>query len=197
MSSTRVAGYPRSANAERAASRSRSRVRAPWAPTTLPFFSVVPTAPPFFAFASGIAGSLRRRMDPEVESLLARRFRIPPSSEDKTMSLRDAVERFVRPGDAIHLGLTHTRGGVALWEILRRFHGTNPGFELLGVQLSSPPSPLVHAGLARRLVTSWAGDSYFAPGPSPVYQRAWKEGIEFEHWSILTYVQRLAAGARG
>src|SRR5437588_1657605 len=143
------------------------------------------------------AGSLRRRMDPDLSELLARTFRIPDPTEDKTMSLRDAVERFVQPGDTVHLGLTHTRGGVALWEILRQFHGRDPGFTLLGVQLSTPPSVLVHAGLANKLVTSWAGDSYFTPGPSPVYQRAWQAGVEFEHWSILTYVQRLAAGARG
>ena len=136
-------------------------------------------------------------MDPVASELLEKRFRIPPSNEDKTMSLRDAVERFVRPGDAIHLGLTHTRGGVAAWEILRRFHGQDPGFTLLGVQATTPASPLVHAGLVRKVVTSWAGDSYFSPGPSPVYQRAWHAGVEFEQWSILTYVQRLAAAARG
>ncbi|MFN2544001.1 MAG: CoA-transferase [Actinomycetota bacterium] len=136
-------------------------------------------------------------MDPDLESLLSRSFRIPDPSEDKTTSLRDAVQRFLRAGDTIHLGLTHTRGGVALWEILRQFRDRDPGFTLLGVQLSTPPSVLVHAGLARKLVTSWAGDSYFSPGPSPVYQRAWASGVEFEHWSILTYVQRLAAAARG
>jgi acyl CoA:acetate/3-ketoacid CoA transferase alpha subunit/acyl CoA:acetate/3-ketoacid CoA transferase beta subunit len=136
-------------------------------------------------------------MDPVVSELLEKRFRIPPSNEDKTVSLRDAVERFVRPGDALHLGLTHTRGGVAAWEILRRFHGQDPRFTLLGVQVTTPASPLVHAGLVRKVVTSWAGDSYYAPGPSPVYQRAWQDGVEFEHWSILTYVQRLAAAARG
>ena len=136
-------------------------------------------------------------MDPDVESLLSRTFRIPEPTEDKRMSLAEAVERFVKPGDAVHLGLTHTRGGVAPWEIVRRFHGEKPGFTLLGVQLSTPPSVLVHAGLASKLVTSWAGDSYFTPGPSPVYQRAWSAGVEFEHWSILTYVQRLAAAARG
>ena len=136
-------------------------------------------------------------MDPVASELLEKRFRIPESNEDKTMPLRDAVERFVQPGDAIHLGLTHTRGGVGAWEILRRFHGRDPGFTLLGVQVTTPAAPLVHAGLVRKVVTSWAGDSYFAPGPSPVYQRAWQDGVEFEHWSILTYVQRLAAGARG
>src|SRR5206468_10086113 len=114
MSSTRVAGYPRSANALRAASSRRVRVLAPWAPRLRSALS----------FRSDIAGSLRRLMDPDVESLLEGRFRIPEPTEDKTTSLSDAVERFVRPGDTIHLGLTHTRGGVALWEILRRFHGT-------------------------------------------------------------------------
>src|SRR5437763_528457 len=136
-------------------------------------------------------------MDPVASELLEKRFRIPPSNEDKTMSLRDAVERFVRAGDSIHLGLTHTRGGVAAWEVLRRFHGADPRFTLLAVQATTPVTPLVHAGLVRKVVTSWAGDSYYAPGPSPVYQRAWQDGVEFEHWSILTYVQRLAAGARG
>src|SRR5438105_796034 len=187
MSSTRVAAYPRSAKASRAASSSRSRVRAPCVPTDRPFFSL----------GCAIAGSVRRPMDPVVAELLDKRFRIHESSEDKTMSLRDALERFARPGDAIHLGLTHTRGGVAPWEILRRFHGQDPRFTLLAVQATTPVTPLVHAGLVRKVVTSWAGDSYYSPGPSPVYQRAWQDGVEFEHWSILTYVQRLAAGARG
>src|SRR6266700_2536735 len=136
-------------------------------------------------------------MDPFVEELLARRFRAPQPIEDKVTSLADAVGKNVRPGDAVHLGQTHTRASVAWWEVLRRFHGTDPGFTLLGVQLTSPSSPLVHAGLARKLVTSWCGDSYMAPRPSPVYQRAWTEGVEFEHWSILSFTQRLAAAARG
>src|SRR4051812_14303592 len=136
-------------------------------------------------------------MDPDLQSLLDRTFPVPDPTDHKTTSLQDAVERFVRPGDVVHLGLTHTRGSVALWEILRQFIGQDPGFTLLGVQLTTPAAPLVHAGLARKLVTSWAGDSYVAPGPSPVYQRAWSSGVEFEHWSILTYVQRLAAAARG
>ena len=100
-------------------------------------------------------------MDPDLTKLLARTFRIPEPSEDKTMSLREAVERFVRPGDAVHLGLTHTRGGVALWELVRQFHEQDPGFTLLGVQLSTPPSVLVHAGLAKKLVTSLRADVQF------------------------------------
>lgn len=136
-------------------------------------------------------------MDPEIEALLERRFTAPSGGEDKRATLADAIAAHVRPFDALHLGLTHVRGSVALWEILRRFAGTEPGFTLLGVQLTTPATPLVHAGLARALVTSWAGDSYPTPGPSAVYQRALQGGIEMEHWSILTFTQRLAAAARG
>ena len=133
----------------------------------------------------------------EVREWIERRFAVPRSTEDKVRSLADAVAGGVRPGDALHLGMTHTRGSAAVWEVLRRFYGTDPGFTLLAVQVSSGYSPLVHAGLARKVVTSWAGDSYYTPGPNPVYQRAWANGVDFEHWSILTFAQRLAAGARG
>jgi acyl CoA:acetate/3-ketoacid CoA transferase beta subunit/acyl CoA:acetate/3-ketoacid CoA transferase alpha subunit len=133
----------------------------------------------------------------EVSEWIERRFAVPQPAGDKVRSLSGAVAGGVRPGDALHLGMTHTRGSAGIWEVLRQFHGTEPGFTLLGVQVSTPYSPLVHAGLASKIVTSWAGDSYYTPGPNPVYQRAWAAGVEFEHWSILTFAQRLAAGARG
>ena len=135
--------------------------------------------------------------DAETREWVDRRFAVPEPREDKVRSLSEAVGEGVRAGDTLHLGMTHTRGSAAVWEVLRRFHGGDPGFTLLGVQVSSGYAPLVHAGLARKIVTSWAGDSYLTPGPNPVYQRAWANGVEFEHWSILTFAQRLAAGARG
>ncbi|MGH2727554.1 MAG: CoA-transferase, partial [Actinomycetota bacterium] len=135
--------------------------------------------------------------DPENREWIERRFAVPESRTNKVRSLGDAVADAFRPGDALHLGMTHTRGSAAVWEVLRQFHGTDPGFELQAVQVSSGYAPLVHAGLARKIVTSWAGDSYLTPGPNPVYQRAWADRVAFEHWSILTFAQRLAAGARG
>jgi acyl CoA:acetate/3-ketoacid CoA transferase alpha subunit/acyl CoA:acetate/3-ketoacid CoA transferase beta subunit len=133
----------------------------------------------------------------DIREWIERRFALPRATKSKVTSLSAAVAEGVRPGDAVHLGMTHTRGSAAVWEILRRFYGTDPGFTLLGVQVSSGYSPLVHAGLARKVVTSWAGDSYYTPGPNGAYLRAWKNGVEFEHWSILTFAQRLAAAARG
>lgn len=136
-------------------------------------------------------------VDPELREWIERRFRIPEPREEKVRSLRDAVAEAVRPGDAIHLGVTHARGTGAAWEVLRQFHGTDPGFTFLSVSMSTNVSPLVHAGLARKIVTSWSGDTYYTPGPNAAYQRAWASGVEFEHWSILTFSQRLAAAARG
>jgi acyl CoA:acetate/3-ketoacid CoA transferase alpha subunit/acyl CoA:acetate/3-ketoacid CoA transferase beta subunit len=137
-------------------------------------------------------------VDRELREWIERRFAIPRARTHKVARLDDAVASNVRPADTIHFGFTHARGSAAFWEVLRQFHGSDPGFTLCGVQVTTPISPLVHAGLARKVVTSWAGDSYMTPGPNAVYQRAWKSGdVEFEHWSILTYTQRLAAGARG
>jgi acyl CoA:acetate/3-ketoacid CoA transferase beta subunit/acyl CoA:acetate/3-ketoacid CoA transferase alpha subunit len=136
-------------------------------------------------------------MDPELREFMQRRFRLPAPSADKTSTLAQAVETHVRPGDSLHLGITHARGTAAAWEVVRQFHARDPGFEIISVAMSTPVAPLVHAGLARRIVTSWAGDSYYAPGPNGVFQRAWSNGVEFSHWTILTIPQRLAAGARG
>jgi acyl CoA:acetate/3-ketoacid CoA transferase alpha subunit/acyl CoA:acetate/3-ketoacid CoA transferase beta subunit len=137
-------------------------------------------------------------MDSELRSWIDRHFAVPRGGRSKVMALADAVTDNVRPGDAIHLGVTHSRGSAAFWELIRRFRGTDPRFTLLAVQMTSPEAPLVHAGLASKIVTSWSGDSYPSPGANGVYQRAWMSGgVEFEHWSILTFVQRLAAGARG
>ncbi|MGZ4144255.1 MAG: CoA-transferase [Actinomycetota bacterium] len=137
-------------------------------------------------------------MNSELRRWIERRFAVPQGGRSKVTGLADAVADNVRPGDAVHLGMTHSRGSAAFWELIRRFRGQDPRLTLLSVQMTSPHAPLVHAGLARKVVTSWSGDSYMTPGPNGVYQRAWMSGgVEFEHWSILTFVQRLAAAARG
>jgi len=136
-------------------------------------------------------------MDEELRGWIERRFAVPVSNASKVTSLNDAIAANVRAGDAVHLGVTHARGSAGFWELIRQFGGLDPGFTLLAIQLTSPEAPLIHAGLARKVVTSWSGDSYMTPGPNGVYQRAWSAGLPFEHWSILTFVQRLAAGARG
>ena len=132
----------------------------------------------------------------EVREWIARRFRVPEAATSKVSTLEDAVAEGVRPGDTVYLGMTHTRFSAGFRELLRQYHGAAPAFTFASIQMTSPHAPLVHAGLCSRVITSWSGDSYFTPGPNPVYQRAWRDGVRFDHWSILTFAQRLAAGAR-
>lgn len=117
---------------------------------------------------------------------------------DKVMPLAGAIERFVRPRMSLHLCTTHNRPGAVVIELLRAFRGQDPGFTLSCIGFVSNGVTLVHAGLARKLIATFCGDSYPTPGPNPVINRAWREGrVEIENWSILSLPQRLMAGAMG
>ena len=58
---------------------------------------------------------------------------------------------------------------------------------------------LVAAGIVRRLITAYAGESYPAGGVNPVFQQRdrFSGDVEIENWSQWTFVQRLMAGALG
>lgn len=117
---------------------------------------------------------------------------------DKVMSLPAAIKQFVRPGMSLHLCTTHNRPGSAVIELVRAFQGKNPGFELSCIGFVSNGVLLIHAGLAKKIMATFCGDSYPTPGPNQVIVRAWKEkSIEIENWSILSFTLRLMAGAMG
>lgn len=55
---------------------------------------------------------------------------------------------------------------------------------------------LIHAGLAKKLITAVCADYYPGPSPSYIIQRAYKEGVlEIENWSLLSLVQRFMTGS--
>jgi len=120
------------------------------------------------------------------------------TSADKVTDLRRAVEELVRPGMHLHLGHAYMRPNAALYEICRRFWGKDPGFTVSSLGFIANMVLLVHGGLARKLITTFCGDSYPFPGPNRVYQEAYREGrLEIENWTVLTLPQRLMAGAMG
>ena len=128
---------------------------------------------------------------------LKRWFEMPPAEgPDKVCSLRYAIKNHVRPGASVHIGVTHGRPFGLVYELIRQFWGTSPGFDIISLGLTGPMAALVHGGLAKRCVSSFYGDAYPTPGPNPVYQRAFRDGsTSFQHWSILTRPLRLKAGA--
>ncbi|MEM1658821.1 MAG: CoA-transferase [Candidatus Jordarchaeales archaeon] len=123
-------------------------------------------------------------------------FKVEFEGENKLMSIKDAVESFVKPGSLIHIGATNTLPYCFCYELCRVFWGKKPGFRLLtlggGINIELP----VYGGLVSEVITSYAGHVYPSPAPSPVIQKSYISGsVKFENWSILTICQSLMAGA--
>ncbi len=116
----------------------------------------------------------------------------------KVVPLPAMVREHVRPGMALHLGVTHLFPHAQTAELIRAFRGTDPGFTLVSVGVAGFGVAMLHLGLVRRVITSYAGDIYPSPAPNKVVQRVYADGsVAFEHWSLLSLIQRLAAGALG
>ncbi len=114
------------------------------------------------------------------------------------LSLSDAVERHVRREDAICVQCGHSRWTAAAREVVRQHWNTDSAFTLIMVSLSSLGALFFHGGMLRKVVTAYSGDIFPTFTPNPVFKRAYESGaVQVEHWSILTYAQRLEAAARG
>ena len=117
---------------------------------------------------------------------------------DRRASLADAVATHVRPGDALHLAVGHTRWSAAAREIVRQWWGRDPGFTLVMLSLSSLGALFFRGGLVRHVITGYSGDTFPNFTPNPVFVRAYEAGeVTVEHWSFLAFAQRLEAAARG
>ena len=114
------------------------------------------------------------------------------------MSLADAVASHVHAGDALHLLVGHTRWSAAAREVVRQWWGRDPGFTLHMLSLSSLGALFFRGGLVRRVVTGYSGDTFPNFTPNPNFAGAYQRGdVAVEHWSFLTFAQRLEAAARG
>jgi acyl CoA:acetate/3-ketoacid CoA transferase alpha subunit/acyl CoA:acetate/3-ketoacid CoA transferase beta subunit len=114
------------------------------------------------------------------------------------VSLEDAVARHVRPGDTVQVLCGHSRWTAAAREMARQHWETDAGFTLVMLSLSSLGALFFRGGMVRKVVTTYSGDTFPTYTPNPVFQEAYASGrVAVEHWSILTYTQRLEAAARG
>ncbi|MHA1606423.1 MAG: CoA-transferase [Candidatus Freyarchaeota archaeon] len=123
-------------------------------------------------------------------------FDLEFGGEDKRMELKSAVEEIIKPGFLIHLGATHTLPYAVCYEISRVFWGSKPGFKVVSVGGGLNLQLMVFGGLVDKIITSYVGDFYPSPSPSPVIQKSYVEGrVEYENWSLLSICQMLMAGA--
>ncbi|MHB8894322.1 MAG: CoA-transferase [Candidatus Geothermincolia bacterium] len=136
----------------------------------------------------------------EFNDVVRRKLEISESglSSDKVMSLKDAVGKFVRPGMSLHLGHNYARPCAAYQELARQYWGKDPGFTISTLGFTGDMNSIFCAGIVKKAIATFFGDSYPMPGPNPVYQAAYRDGtVEMEHWTILTFSLRLLAGALG
>jgi acyl CoA:acetate/3-ketoacid CoA transferase alpha subunit/acyl CoA:acetate/3-ketoacid CoA transferase beta subunit len=118
--------------------------------------------------------------------------------ESKVMGLHEAISSFIRPGMHFHVGHAYMRPNAAVYEICRQWWGRDPAFTISSLGFIANMVLFAHGGLARKLITTFCGDSYPFPGPNRIYQDAFREGrLQIENWTVLTLPQRLLAGALG
>lgn len=135
----------------------------------------------------------------DYRTILDSRFGVPPEAgPDKLMNAEDAIRRFVEPGMSLHYLAAHGRGFQLLNAVARVFRGQKPGFTMLQASVTDTANASLDAGLYRKVATSFIGDTFPVPGPNPIAREAIrKHNIEIEHWSLLSFSQRLWAGAQG
>jgi len=133
-------------------------------------------------------------MTTRLEQILETVFRLEEhQGEDKVTSLSDAIRHNIKPGMTLHFG---EAANALASEVVRQFWGEKPQFTLVISMLGEQMAVLIHAGLAKKLITAVCADYYPGPSPSYIIQRAYKEGgLEIENWSLLSLVQRFMAGA--
>lgn len=116
----------------------------------------------------------------------------------KVVPLEEAVAAHVRAGDALHVVTGHTRWTAAARQVIRRWWGRDPGFTLVMLSLSSLGAVFFRGGLLAKVVTGYSGDVFPNFTPNRWFGDAYLSGaVEVEHWSFLTFLQRLEAAARG
>ena len=104
----------------------------------------------------------------------------------------------MRAGDAIHVVTGHSRWTASAREVVRQWWGRDPQFTLVMLSLSSLGAVLFKGRLVRRVVTGYSGDVFPNFTPNRWFGDAYLRGeVEVEHWSFLTFLQRLEAAARG
>jgi acyl CoA:acetate/3-ketoacid CoA transferase alpha subunit/acyl CoA:acetate/3-ketoacid CoA transferase beta subunit len=114
------------------------------------------------------------------------------------VTLDDAVAHHIHPGDTVQVLCGHSRWTAAAREMARQHWGGDAGFTLVMLSLSSLGALFFRGGMVRKVVTTYSGDTFPTYTPNPIFQEAYSSGaVEVEHWSILTFTQRLEAAARG
>jgi acyl CoA:acetate/3-ketoacid CoA transferase alpha subunit/acyl CoA:acetate/3-ketoacid CoA transferase beta subunit len=134
-------------------------------------------------------------MNDALQAFIEAHFKLPVTdSEDKRCTPEQAIAQHVKAGMALYVPC----GAALLNPLMRAFWGQRPNFTLITTGVTLQLHAMIHGGLVKKAVTSFAGHTYPSPRPCKVVQKAFLDGtVAFENWSIRTIVQRLLAAAVG
>lgn len=134
----------------------------------------------------------------DLDAFLKEHFTIAPDEGPSKVRPLDRLHEPIRPGQTLHVAVTHSVPYGHCFQLVRRFRGTKPDFTVATLAAGTNLQAVVGAGLAKRIITSYAGDGFPRPAPSPIFQRAVAQGVlEIENWTVLTFTLRLMAAALG
>ncbi len=138
-------------------------------------------------------------MDQIVDKVLKSLTDIPKEEgTNKIMSAKDALNRFIKPGMSIHIGLPNTIPYGLSYELVRQFYKSKPNFEIITLGAINHVIIMMRLGMVKKVVTTYAGDPYPSPTPNIIVQNMYlNKQVEIENWSILAFTLRLMAGAMG
>ncbi len=138
-------------------------------------------------------------MNRDIKSVLEALKHLPKEEgENKLMSAGEAVNRFIKPGMSIHIGITSSIPYGISYELIRQFYKSKPGFDIITLGAINHVIVMMHLGMVKRVVTTYAGDPYPSPTPNIVVQNLYlNRKVDIENWSILAFTLRLMAGALG
>jgi 3-oxoacid CoA-transferase subunit A len=106
------------------------------------------------------------------------------------------VERFIEREMYIHISASMSRPNALIYSIARAFYEASPDFTISVSGMHSSAHALTISKVIKKLITGFAGDNYPRPVPNRMYQNILNhDPFEVELWSLLTFVQRLMAGA--
>ncbi len=138
-------------------------------------------------------------MEKSVKDVLGSFSSLPrEDGRDKIMSADEAIRKFIQPGMAIHIGITNSIPYGLSYELIRQFYKSKPGFDIITLGAINHIIVMMHLGMVKKVVTTYAGDPYPSPTPNIVVQNLYlNKQVEIENWSILAFTLRLMAGAMG
>ena len=109
----------------------------------------------------------------------------------------EMLAQFIEPNMHIHISATIGRPNALINSLARVFKNTNPDFTISTVAFHSTAHVLTLKKLIKKAITGFLGDNYPKPAPNRLYMNVLNhQPFEVELWSLLSFIQRLMAGAQ-